>query len=46
MSHKGKNEDWVSAVIIEDDSNDESEEVIEITPVSQKNMKKKPKNVV
>jgi len=46
MSHKGKNEDWVSAVIIEDDSNDESEEIIEITPVSQKNMKRKPKNVV
>jgi ribonuclease HII len=39
---RSKNEDWVSAVIIEDDSNDESEEVIEITPVS----KRKPKNVV
>jgi ribonuclease HII len=46
MSHKGKNEDWVSAVIIDDDSNDESEEVFEITPVSQKFMKKKPKNAV
>ena len=46
MSHKGKNEDWVSAVIIDDDSNDESEEVFEITPVSQKIMKKKQKNVV
>ena len=43
---RSKNEDWVSAVIIEDDSNDESEEVIEITPVSQKFMKRKPKNVV
>jgi ribonuclease HII len=43
---RSKNEDWVSAVIIEDDSNDESEEVIEITPVSQKFMKKKLKNVV
>ena len=43
---KNKNEDWVSTVIIEDDSNDESEEVIEITPVSQKFMKRKPKNVV
>ncbi len=42
MSQRSKNEDWVSAVIIEDDSNDESEEVIEITPVS----KRKPKNVV
>ena len=39
---RSKNEDWVSAVIIEDDSNDESEEVIEITPVS----KRKPKNIV
>jgi len=46
MSQRSKNEDWVSAVIIEDDSNDESEEVIEITPVSQKFMKRKPKNVV
>ena len=46
MSHKGKNEDWVSAVIIDDDSNAESEEVFEITPVSQKFMKKKPKNAV
>ena len=42
MSQRSKNEDWVSAVIIEDNSNDESEEVIEITPVS----KRKPKNVV
>lgn len=42
MTSRSKNEDWVSAVIIDDDSNDESDEVFEITPVS----KRTPKNVV
>jgi len=41
------NEVLVSAIIIEDDnSNNGLEEVFEITPVSQKCMKRKPKNVV
>ena len=39
---RSKNEDWVSAVIIDDDL---EEEVFEITPISQKFMKKKPKTV-
>ena len=44
---RSKNEDWVSAVIIDDDDDSviESEEVFEITPISPKFLKKKPKNV-
>jgi ribonuclease HII len=44
---RSKNEDWVSAVIIDDDDDsvNESEEVFEITPISPKFLKKKPKNV-
>ena len=37
---RSKNEDWVSAVIIDDDDDDD-EEVFEITPISQKFIKKK-----
>jgi ribonuclease HII len=46
MTSRSKNDVWVSAVIIDDDSNDESEEVFEITPVSQKSKKEKSQNVV
>jgi ribonuclease HIII len=42
MTSRSKNENWVSAVIIDDDDSiDESEEAFEITPIS----KKKPKTV-
>ena len=46
MTSRSKNDVWVSAVIVDDDSIDESEEVFEITPVSQKSMKEKPQQVV
>jgi hypothetical protein len=39
MTSRSKNDVWVSAVIVDDDSIDESEEVFEITPFSQKSKK-------
>ena len=38
MSSRSKNEDWVSAVIIDDDES--NEEVFEISPISKRNPKK------
>jgi ribonuclease HII len=46
MTSRSKNDVWVSAVIVDDDSIDESEEVFEITHVSQKSKKEKSQQVV
>jgi ribonuclease HII len=50
MTSRSKNEDWVSAIIVDDDDDDNDdndlEEVFEIIPVSKKILKEKPQNTV